>query len=181
MLAVKLERMYSERRHTVQEYLRVELGASGDVITPPPLVAARLRRFGRTTPQSAQLNSSSQSPTVFSGSGSNSKRLRNSDDSSPIPLSKRQRRALSIDPFIIQASTPTTKPRPSGTFALLMLLDSSDGDAGITAQEFKALIRRCNACSLYMTKRVFNDHVCQKISWNSHPIPIYPPHTFSSN
>lgn len=55
--------MYSERRHTVQEYLRVELGASGDVITPPPLVAARLRRFGRTTPQSAQSNSSSQSPT----------------------------------------------------------------------------------------------------------------------
>ena len=40
---------------------------------------------------------------------------------------------LGVDPFIIEASTPTTKPRPSGTFALLMLLDSSDGDAGITA------------------------------------------------
>lgn len=71
---------------------------------------------------------------------------------------------LGVDPFIIEASTPTTKPRPSGTFALLMLLDSSDGDAGITAQEFKAIIRRCDACSLYMTKRVFNDHVCQTVN-----------------
>ena len=71
---------------------------------------------------------------------------------------------LGVDPFIIEASTPTTKPRPSGTFALLMLLDSSDGNAGITAQEFKAIISRCDACSLYMTKRVFNDHVCQTVS-----------------
>jgi hypothetical protein len=43
---------------------------------------------------------------------------------------------------------------------LLLQLDSHVR-AGITEDEFYRLFVRCSNCGLFMTKRVFDEHVCQ--------------------
>ncbi|KAG6913871.1 hypothetical protein DXG01_003762 [Tephrocybe rancida] len=71
-----------------------------------------------------------------------------------------QRSAKNIDPFLlVPAVDPPARPRPESTFDSLMTLDSTTAP-GLTLQEFSKLFVRCRACSLIMTRRVLEDHVC---------------------
>jgi hypothetical protein len=42
---------------------------------------------------------------------------------------------------------------------LILRLDSS-ANPGLTWEEFRKLVARCNGCGLVMTRRVFQSHTC---------------------